>query len=286
MESTALSHVPAVFCFESSHEVRTILREDKPWFVGNDVATALGYVDCKQAIHSHCKRAILLKGVESTPLTNSPRGITIIPEGDVFRLIVRSNLPAAEKFECWLMDEVLPTIRKTGSYSAPVVPPVKETIAIEDKTTTSELVNKIHKSVPVEAVAVFDSFYSLSVKIGFDSHQSMLSANMATATLTGIDPLHLMGVTVSGVGRQNIHYTPTELGERYCMTGREFNIALEAAGLQSKHGLQWMPTTKGRAYAVLLDLQKRRRGEGTPVQQLKWTADVLDAMPTLLGGAI
>jgi len=122
MQVQSSSPVPAVFSFESL-DVRVVDRGGEPWFVANDVAAILGYADCKQAVRDHCKRSELLKGVESVPFTTSPRGITIIPEGDVFRLIVRSNLPTAEKFEAWVMDEVLPAIRKTGSYSVAPVPP-------------------------------------------------------------------------------------------------------------------------------------------------------------------
>ena len=58
----------------------------------------------------------ILKGVESTGLTTSPRGVYIIPESDLYRLIIKSKLPGAEKFERWVMEEVLPTIRKTGRF--------------------------------------------------------------------------------------------------------------------------------------------------------------------------
>lgn len=258
MQVQSSSPVPAVFSFDSK-EIRTIVVNGEPWFVAKDVAETLGYAKPENAVKSHCKRT------ETCPLESGGqvRHMTIIPEGDVFRLIVRSNLPAAEKFEAWVMDEVLPAIRKTGSYSAPKLQ---------------------HFSVPIEANAVFESFHSLAVKIGFDGNQAVLSANMATRQLTGIDPLHLMGATHLLAGNQNRHFTPTELGERFHMNGREMNIALEAAGLQTKHGKQWMPTVKGRAYAVLLDTTKRH-GSGTPIQQLKWTADVLDAMPAIEGGA-
>ena len=64
----------------------------------------------------HCKYAKLFKSPDSGRLTNSPYGITIIPESDLYRLIIRSKLPAAEEFECWVTEEVLPAIRKTGSY--------------------------------------------------------------------------------------------------------------------------------------------------------------------------
>jgi len=73
-------------------------------FVANDVAEMLGYTDKKQAVRKHCKYAELLKGRDSRPFTDSPRGINIIPEPDVWRLITRSNLPEAQKIEEWISE--------------------------------------------------------------------------------------------------------------------------------------------------------------------------------------
>ena len=97
-----------------------VMYEDTPHFVGKQVALTLGYTDTDQAIRKNCKSLILLKGVSATGLTESPRGINIIPEKDVYRLIMRSKLPNAEVFQDWVMDEVLPTIRKTGGYVSDV----------------------------------------------------------------------------------------------------------------------------------------------------------------------
>jgi len=97
--------------------VRAIDRGGDLWFIANDVAAMLGYKFPKDAVKVHCKCPILLKGGESSPFTSSPRGIMIIPESDMYRLVLRSKLPAAERFQDWLFDEVLPSIRKTGSYN-------------------------------------------------------------------------------------------------------------------------------------------------------------------------
>ena len=97
-------------------ELRVLIVDDEELFVGNDVASMLGYSDTNQATRNHCKSLIILKGVDSTGLTTSPRGIGMIPEKDVYRLIMRSNLPQAEVFQEWVMEEVLPTIRKGGGY--------------------------------------------------------------------------------------------------------------------------------------------------------------------------
>lgn len=93
-------------------KVRVVEVDGKPWFVAADVAMALGYAKPRNAISAHCKGA-LKQGV---PTNGGVQEATIIPEGDVYRLIIRSKLPSAERFEKWVFDEVLPSIRRTGSY--------------------------------------------------------------------------------------------------------------------------------------------------------------------------
>ena len=90
-----------------------LMIDDKPHFPAKECAEKLGYAKSRNAIERHCKGA-LKRGV----LTNG--GIqekTYIPEGDLYRLIIRSKLPAAERFEKWVFDEVLPCIRRHGFYA-------------------------------------------------------------------------------------------------------------------------------------------------------------------------
>lgn len=104
-----------IFKNEEFGEVRTIEIDGKPYFVANDVARALGYASPKDAVTRHCKGAL-----NHRYLTNGgDQEIKVIPEGDIYRLIIRSNLPSAERFESWVFDEVLPTIRQTGGYQIP-----------------------------------------------------------------------------------------------------------------------------------------------------------------------
>ena len=98
---------------ELNVEVRTVMLNDEPWFVAKDIATALGYKRTADAVSQHCKRGRL----STVPSAGGPQNMVIIPESDLYRLIFRSKLPAAEKFEKWVVEEVLPKIRKTGSYS-------------------------------------------------------------------------------------------------------------------------------------------------------------------------
>ena len=94
-------------------DIRTVEIDGKPYFVGADVAKALGYKDTVNALKQHCR------GVVKHHLTDSlgrNQEASFIPEGDLYRLIMKSKLPSAEKFESWVMDEILPSIRKNGGY--------------------------------------------------------------------------------------------------------------------------------------------------------------------------
>ncbi|WP_421902194.1 BRO family protein [Maridesulfovibrio sp.] len=100
------------FVFDSN-EIRTIHDQNgNTWFVANDVAVTLGYKYPADAIRMHCK------GVDkiSTPTKGGMQTVKIIPEPDLYRLIIKSKLPAAERFEKWVFEEVLPAIRQHGSY--------------------------------------------------------------------------------------------------------------------------------------------------------------------------
>nr|DAT17777.1 MAG TPA: repressor domain protein [Caudoviricetes sp.] len=102
-----------IFKNEEFGEVRTVEIEGKPYFCGSDVAKALGYTNPNKAVNDHCRDITKC----STPISGKIQEINFIPEGDLYRLIVSSKLPTAEKFEHWVFDEVLPSIRKHGLYA-------------------------------------------------------------------------------------------------------------------------------------------------------------------------
>lgn len=104
-----------IFKNEEFGEVRTIEKNGSVLFCGKDIAAALGYADPKKAIIQHCKE----NGVAIYPLIDSmgrEQQAKFITEGNVYRLIAHSKLPGAERFERWVFDEVLPSIRKNGGY--------------------------------------------------------------------------------------------------------------------------------------------------------------------------
>lgn len=108
--------LPEAFKFQD-RPVRTVVIDGKPWFMANDVAGALGYANPRKAITDHCRSLGVLKRYTLT--VGGKQSITYISESNVYRLIAHSKLPAAEPFESWIFEEVLPAIMKEGGYILP-----------------------------------------------------------------------------------------------------------------------------------------------------------------------
>ncbi len=96
-------------------KVRTTEVEGKVYFVASDTAKALGYKNVNDAILRHC-RWVVKRDIPHPQSRDKTIEVNVIPEGDIYRLVSNSELPSAEKFESWVFDEVLPSIRKTGGY--------------------------------------------------------------------------------------------------------------------------------------------------------------------------
>lgn len=102
------------------HPVRIVMRDGEPWFVCTDVAEALGYATAKDAARNLSAQH---KGGQIVPTPGGNQELTVISEGGLYRLVLRSRKPEAVAFCDWVTDEVLPSIRKTGSYNAqPALP--------------------------------------------------------------------------------------------------------------------------------------------------------------------
>lgn len=102
-----------VFENEEFGQVRTIVENGEVLFCGTDVARALGYSIPSKAVNTHCKGVSKMEA----PTNGGVQKLLFITEGDVYRLIVHSRLDSAIRFEHWVFDEVLPTLRKTGMYA-------------------------------------------------------------------------------------------------------------------------------------------------------------------------
>lgn len=106
-----------LFNFENN-QVRTLLINDEPWFVGKDVAEILGYSKARNAIATHVDDDDK-KGAPIQGDLGGTQEMTVINESGVYALVFGSKLPSAKRFKHWITSEVLPQIRKTGSYASP-----------------------------------------------------------------------------------------------------------------------------------------------------------------------
>ena len=105
--------------FDFNGNAITTITDEKgePWFVAKEVCDVLGYTNGPDAVAKHCKHSKIISIAKRDGIRGNPNK-TIIPESDLYRLVLRSKLPEAEKFEAWVTETVLPAIRKTGGYIA------------------------------------------------------------------------------------------------------------------------------------------------------------------------
>lgn len=249
------------FSFES-HQVRVLVDDlGATLFVAKDVATALGYANTSDAINSHCKGV-----AESYPLKTAGgmQEARVIREADLYRLIFGSTLPSAQEFERMVVEDILPSIRKSGKYEAPAKGP--------------------DLPRPREIREAFACCLSIAKMIGLSGNQASLSADTGTRRLTGVSALALIDQTHLVGDARGRTYTPTELGKLLAepLSAVKMNRLLEAKGLQVKNiNGDWLPTTAARDYCQWLDTHKAHH-DGTPVKQLRWFAAILPRLEVAL----
>lgn len=128
-------------------EIRTVTIDGEPWFAGKDVATALGYVDTFGALKKHVDPED--KQNCQNDSFNTPRGMTIINESGVYALIFGSKLDSAKRFKHWVTSEVLPSIRKTGSYK-PITIPEQIQLLAQGNTNHEERIVKLENTMTID----------------------------------------------------------------------------------------------------------------------------------------
>lgn len=104
--------------FQFENQSIRVVTDDcgEPLFVGKDICDALGYQRHSDAMQAHCKGSAIYRPLQTA---GGVQEVRVLSEPDVLRLIISCNLPAADKFERWVFEDVLPTIRKTGAYAMP-----------------------------------------------------------------------------------------------------------------------------------------------------------------------
>ena len=135
-----------IFNSEEFGEIRTVTVDDEPWFVGKDVAEALGYSNTRDALSTH----VADEDKNTVVISDGKRGNpnqTVINESGLYALIFGSKLKSAKRFKHWVTSEVLPTIRKTGGYRKPMSTAEQIKLLALGNTELNERVTDVEKKI-------------------------------------------------------------------------------------------------------------------------------------------
>lgn len=239
------------FDFEGS-SIRLVDLEGSPWFVAMEVAGVLDYSDAEamtRKLDEDEKQNLQIVGF-------GPRGVTLISESGLYSAILSSRKPEAAKFKKWVTAEVLPSIRKTGSYTAPKAAPSPVRLAYD-------------------AAKAFPPLFRVARLLGCDKNAAAIAANQAVMGLTQVNLMQSLGHThLQAENQEGRYYTPTEIGREIGTSARGVNLLLAEAGMQFKRGDVWEVTEAGKAFAKIYDTGKKH-GSGVPITQIKWSMTVL-----------
>ena len=233
-----------VFTKAEFGELRTVNVGDKIMFVASDVAKALGYSRPADAITAHCKGSVKHR----LPTNGGMQELKIIPEGDVYRLITHSKLPAAEKFESWVFDEVLPSIRKHGAYM------------------TEDTIKK--------AMAEPDFIIKLATELKKEQEQNKQLTETCSQQQQVIGELKPKADYVDRILKSNSLVTITQIAKDYGMSGQGMNKVLHDLHIIYSCNKQWLlysqHQAKGYTFSETVDIP-REDGTTKVVMNTKWT---------------
>lgn len=233
-----------VFNSKEFGDIRTTEIDGKPYFVANDVARALGYKRPADAVTAHCKGS-----VKHRYLTDGgEQELKVIPEGDIYRLTVRSKLPSAEKFEKWVFDEVIPSIHQYGAYM------------------TEQTIEK--------ALASPDFLIQLATKLKDEQTRRKEAEAEIRVKNQIIGELKPKADYYDEILKNPGLVTITQIAKDYGMSGKKMNRILHELGIQYKQSEQWLLYSDyhclGYTQSEVTDII---RSDGTPDVKLltKWT---------------
>ena len=147
-----------IFNNEEFGNIRTVNIDGEPWFVGKDVANALGYTNPQKAVRDHI--SVEDRGVNEMDTPSGKQNLTIINESGLYALIFGSKLESAQRFKHWVTSDVLPAIRKTGGYQS--VPQGKELLALAVLEAQKTIEEQNHKIKEMQPKAIFADAVSAS----------------------------------------------------------------------------------------------------------------------------
>lgn len=234
-----------IFYSEEFGDIRTVTIDEEVWFVGKDVATALGYAKPLNALSAHVEKDDSLKQGITDSLGREQETI-FINESGLYALIFGSKLESAKRFKHWVTSEVLPAIRKNGSYQ--LAPQGEELLAL----------------AVIEAKKTIDS---LKDQCKFLGEQAVENQKL-------ISELQPKANYVDKILQSKSLVTITQIAKDYGLSGRKMNQILKELKIQYKVGGQWVLYSKhqnnGYVHSRTIDIT---RADGRPdvTMQTEWT---------------
>lgn len=242
-----------VFNHPQFGNIYTIQTENgKVLFKATDVATALGYVRSADAVRKHCKGVAILE----TPSENQFGAVVMQPtkyitEADIYRLVMRSKLPEAEKFQDWVCEEVLPSIRKHGAYLTDA--------ALQRVVTEPDFLIGLANAIKEERrnrMAVEARCEEQKLLIGKQQEQIAELDKRTSYVELVLQCKGLLDIT--------------QIAQDYGLSGRKLNAILHEKGIQYKDNRQWILYApykdKGYVHSATLSLES-----GKSVMRTQWT---------------
>ena len=223
--------------------IRTSEQGGKVLFCGTDVAVALGYANPRKAVRDHTKGGTKC----STPTSSGEQSMTFVPEGDVYRLIAHSKLPSAERFERWVFDEVLPSIRQTGEYKTP------------DRTMSDY--QKMMMETREQNVHIQKARLLNQIAAGYDGAYKQVLQAHATKELTGEFLLPLPKL-------EEKTYSATEIGEILGISSQKVGALANRHNLKSAEFGAWF--------------HDKAKGSNKEVQSFRYFESVIPVLRSIL----
>ena len=255
-----------LFNFEGS-QVRVSLDEKgEPWFVVKDVCVVLGHSNPSQMLSNNVDRDDI-SSAEVIDTLGRTQKASIINESGLYSLIMGSRLEGAKRFKRWVTAEVLPSIRKTGSYSKAPVPPTHAPYALKSEAES--------KAAIIRDTMEWMRGMMPSIKPEM-ANASVLQALTASGLVDEAAHQKLRGALTIEPEKAPM-FTPTQLGDKLGgVKASTVNKMLEARGLQKKIGKRWEPTEQGQVYAGATAYQaENSKHQG---YQIKWSAEILESL--------
>lgn len=184
----------AIFEHHEFGRVRTLIEDGEVLFAGSDVASALGYDQPHKAVERHCRYG-MKRTVPHPQSQDKTIEMNFIPESDLYRLVFRSKLPNAEKFTDWVVEEVLPTLRKTGTYAVQQAP---REPSYEARVQAAQLLDKIAGDYEGTTYKQILQAYATRELLG---EFALPLPQLPTKTYSATEVGDILGISANRVGR-------------------------------------------------------------------------------------